>query len=129
MRNASLSRKWAGRGLMGLALLHTLAVVLGGASALGQLFAERFFDPARGDPTRLAPFWALEFGGMLFLVGWMMKRSADGLPLVSRALACTLFALCCFGAVVVPVGGFWLVIPLALWLFLTPSPPPNVKAS
>jgi len=118
-------QKWAGLGLMALSLLHTTALCVGGAEAILQLFAERWFDPAGGDHARLAPFWAFEFGGLLFIVGWMMSRSAQGKPPVSRALACTLLGLVVLGAVVVPVGGFWLAIPLAAWLLLTPGARPS----
>jgi hypothetical protein len=112
--------RWPGYGLIALGLLHTAALGVGGAAAIRQLFAHGWWNPAAGDPMRLTPLWSFEFGAFLVVIGWLLARVGRGLAPVSRPLAAVLLALFVLGAVVVPVGGFWLGIPLALWLFARP---------
>jgi hypothetical protein len=107
-----------GYGLVGLGFLHTAALAVGGASAIRQMFARGLWDAGHGDPMRLTPFWSFQFGALLIVIGWVLARSARGLRPVSRPLAATLLALFAFGAVVVPAGGFWLGLPLAVWLLV-----------
>jgi hypothetical protein len=107
-----------GYGLVGLGFLHTAALAIGGASAIRQMFARGVWNAGHGDPMRLTPFWSFQFGALLIVVGWILVRTARAQHPVSRPLAATLLALFTFGAVVVPAGGFWLGILLALWLLV-----------
>lgn len=64
-------------------------------------------------------FWFLLFGGLLWLLGhmtqWIETRYSD----VPRSLGWGLLGIALIGILVMPVSGFWLVIPQAYLLLKT----------
>ena len=108
-----------GTALIVLGVLHTLATLGGGGEAVVEMILAgwwRTADITRAEPMRVAVFWSLQFGALLGLIGWLLRRAGLGRHGVSRAWAGTFGAVCLIGAVAVPVGGFWIGAGFAAWL-------------
>jgi hypothetical protein len=118
MDEATSCRKHRVAGVLMMALggLHTLATVAGGGDALVDMARAGLFDAAGRDWYRLAVFWSLQFGALLFLAGWLLHRRGAGRTLFARPIGCFVVVVFTLGAVVVPLGGFWLGILLGAWM-------------
>ncbi|MCB9687504.1 MAG: hypothetical protein H6738_04355 [Alphaproteobacteria bacterium] len=124
--------RWRGRALVGIAGLHTaftatiaagvgytpeLMEVAGGSAPLTRML------PGMGsvqppDMPALAMFWSMAFGVATGLLGLLIDQLEREGVTVSGVVAGGLLLLGAVGAVLVPVGGFWLVLPVAgslLW--------------
>jgi hypothetical protein len=60
-----------------------------------------------------AAFWALLFGFMLILVGLLLPGNRQPIP---KSAALTLLLVILIGITIMPSGGFWLGLPVAIGL-------------
>jgi hypothetical protein len=119
----------SGRLLVATGVLHNAVGVAAGSGALPQaglpprnLFKDIWRDGAiaaiEPDPARMALFWFLMFGCVLMAWGAQIhsaERARAPLPTWSGF---SLLGLGLIGVALVPVSGFWLVLPQALWMLL-----------
>ena len=102
-------KRWIGRWLVAVAVLHT-----GVALALfGNTYRTMWSDGLWG-AGHSAAAWLLLFGILALAAGLAVsavERSGARLP---RSLGVALLGLAVLGIVLMPVSGFWLVLPPAL---------------
>ena len=112
------ARRWRGRALCLIALVHT-GFAFGEFPEVWQgLFAAGLLDSVGRDPLRGAVAWFFLFGVLLWLLGMavdLLERQVPGWR--SPALGGALLLLLGLGVVLMPASGFWLVLPVALSLF------------
>ena len=108
---------WIGRYLIVVAALHpVVSMLIYGPVYLGML--ERgVFNTVNRDPLRSAAIWFLLFGGPVLLLG-MTINSLERKPDFTQAssLGLGMLLLCIFGVVLMPMSGFWLLMPVAIAL-------------
>lgn len=110
-------RVTAGALVAGIGMVHNLLGFVLGAAPLLEILSAGGFNAVTDDrPWRLAIFWFLWFGWALMLLGgtWhWAERSGLTLP---RWGGAALIALGLGGAFFMPVSGFWLVVPVGVWV-------------
>ena len=109
--------QWAGPTLIAIGVLHTIV--------MGVLFFGVYWDivaagmlntvSETANPLWGAAFWALLFGFLLMIIGGLLPGNRKPVPLAIRF---GLFAVILLGIVIMPTGGFWLGLPVALALML-----------
>lgn len=98
--------------LIATGIIHnTLGVILG-SSSLAAIARSGFFHSVDPHFDRMAIFWFL-FAGFGMMMWGQLILSMRAVP---RSFAYSLLALCCVGALMMPISGFWLVIPQALYM-------------
>ncbi|WP_371324533.1 DUF6463 family protein [Dechloromonas sp. ZY10] len=112
------ARRWRGRALCLIALVHT-GFAFGEFPEVWQaLFADGLLDSVGRDPLRGVVAWFFLFGVLLWLLGMavdLLERQVPGWR--SPALGGALLLLLGLGVGLMPASGFWLVLPVALSLF------------
>lgn len=103
--------------MVGLGMLHTLAS-LGPMDGWQQLIELGVWNAGFGNWYVAAIFWSFIAGPLMGLFGWAILRYGHGKPPLSRGMGGLLFATAMFGAVVWPVGGFWLVALVGLYVMV-----------
>ncbi|MCA9491229.1 MAG: hypothetical protein KC621_14965 [Myxococcales bacterium] len=122
--------RWRGRALVAIAGLHTAFSAM---IAAGVGFTPELLEAAGGsapltrmlpgmgsvqppDMPALAMFWSMAFGAAIGLLGLLIDQlERDGVR-VGAPVVVGLLLLGVVGAVLVPAGGFWLVLPVAVSL-------------
>lgn len=105
-------RIWIGRYLVAVALIHTAFGLIAGAGTLRQMLAIGVFNSAEATHMSQALSWYLLFGAPLALLGMsitLLERS--GTLAGTRGLGIGLLCLLVAGVVLMPMSGFWLIIP------------------
>ncbi len=113
-----LDRRWIGRWLIGMGVIHTIAGLVFHGSALGEIAAAGIWNTldAQGrDGGRSLAFWFLIAGFILALLGalvdWIERHHGGRVP---SLLGWSLLALAALGIVLVPTLAFWLLLPPAI---------------
>lgn len=106
-------RRWIGRWLFGVGVVHNLVGVYFFLPVLADIAAAGLWDAVDMDPMRNLAFWFLFSGFLIMLLGyvtdWIEARTPAPLP---PALGWALLALLVAGVVTMPASGFWLLIPV-----------------
>ncbi|MBH5319616.1 hypothetical protein I6N90_17610 [Paenibacillus sp. GSMTC-2017] len=104
--------------LMLTGLLHTVVVLIFGATQLQIIVAEGFWNTVgSGQGDRDAVFWSLLFGFMIIVTGYMVNWILKHKGIVPPAgFGWILLAVGLIGVIMMPVSGFWLVLPQAVIL-------------
>lgn len=113
------TRPWKGRWLLAVALLHTAVAAILFAPQWRALWQRGVFNAVAGDVHMGNAIWFLLFGAVLALLAWevtALERSQP--PAALRPMGWCLLALVAAGLVLMPVSGFWLVLPPALALLV-----------
>lgn len=113
------ARPWKGRWLLAVALLHTVVGAILFAPQWQALWQRGVFNAVAGDVHLGNAIWFLLFGAVLALLAWevtALERSQP--PAALRPMGWCLLALVLAGVVLMPVSGFWLVLPAALALLV-----------
>lgn len=112
-------REWdrhSGALLVGTGALHTLVGVAAFRRQLAGIRRDGYWNTMDTHQDRQSAFWFLYSGlGLIFtgqVASWA-RRETGRLP---RSLGWSLLAASAAGVVLMPVSGFWLVIPQALLL-------------
>ncbi|MCI3918872.1 DUF6463 family protein [Paenibacillus sp. TRM 82003] len=100
-------------------LLHSVIGLILFWDALLPIVTEGLWNTMKeGDWERLNAFWFMMFGFLLILIGymvsWVLKQTQLRPP---AAVGWSILAIGIIGAVIMPISGFWLVLPQA-WLLL-----------
>jgi hypothetical protein len=109
-------RRWIGRWLCGVGVLHSALGIAAFRESLAGMIADGGWNAMGSDPARQLAVGFLVAGVSLLLVGVIVdaaERDGRALP---PAFAWGLLALCVAGIVVGPRTGVWLVLPAAVAL-------------
>ncbi|MEL6408007.1 MAG: DUF6463 family protein [Chloroflexota bacterium] len=103
--------------LIAIALLHQVVGLIFYSSALHDILQAGILN-AVVPPfwERDAAFWFLMFGGLLLLIGWVVQWLMDSVGTIPAFLGWGLLIVCVLGVILMPLSGFWLVIPLAIMM-------------
>lgn len=110
---------WIGRWLLVVAALHTLATWFNFQEPLKDIVRQGIFDSLGHDPLKGVAVWFFLFGLLMVPLGLAvtaLERQAAHKPL--KQVAGWILMLCALGVVLMPVSGFWLVVPPAIVLLL-----------
>ena len=100
--------------LMATGIIHNLAGVVMGWRVLIDIGASGFFNSINNEMDRNAIFWFLFAGFMMIIMGKLMQHYLEADWNLPMWLGISLLALSLVGCVMMPVSGFWLVIPQAI---------------
>ncbi|NEQ51840.1 MAG: hypothetical protein F6K11_17150 [Leptolyngbya sp. SIO3F4] len=111
-------KAWIGKVLIFIAICHSIVGFIVYRSVLDNIFNDGVFNTiAIGEnPNRESAFWFLYTGFMLLLIGGFvdyLERLDLDIPLV---LIIAFSTLTIIGIAVMPVSGFWLLVPPVLGL-------------
>jgi len=107
-------KRWMGRWLMAVAVLHTAFGLVVFRAQWVQLVQAGLFDGVAGDATRGKAVWFVLFGIALLLFGLVvdaMEKVAAPMP---AAVGTGMLILTLLGVLLMPGSGFWLVFPPAI---------------
>ena len=108
--------------LMLIAVIHNIFGAVIFSEQLLAIGRHGVFDSIQRHWDRGLAIWFLLFGVVFFLLGalvqWMMNRWGE----VPAFMGWGMLALCVLGVVLMPDSGFYLGIPVAIAMLLTPKP-------
>ena len=104
---------WVGPSLIAIGTLHTLVMVVSFWNEYLTLISSGLFNTLNleADPMLAVAFWALQFGGLLILIGLQMPSTRSP---VSWAFRTLFFLVVVMGIIIMPSGGFWLALPACI---------------
>lgn len=109
-------KRWIGRWIVGVGILHTLFGVIMGVSTLWAISHEGVWNSIDGHPGRPEVFWFLTSGFLIILLGalvdWLEGRGLTP----PRFFGWSFLALLVVMIVLMPVSGVWLLVPPVLGL-------------
>ena len=109
-------KRWIGRWIVGVGILHTLFGVIMGISTLWAISHEGIWNSIDGHPGRPEVYWFFVSGFLLALLGalvsWLEVRGLTP----PRSFAWGFLALLIVMLVLMPASGTWLLLPPALGL-------------
>lgn len=108
------------KALIGIAIAHSMVGIILYRPILNILVKDRVFNTIvlGGNPNRESAFWFLYAGFMLLLIGGFvdyLERLDLDIPLFVIIVFSTLTVM---GAIVMPISGFWLLIPPTIGLII-----------
>jgi Family of unknown function (DUF6463) len=113
-----MNPKLSGRLLIITGVIHTLVGLLIGYPYLLEMWQAGLWNSVDPDMSRVAIFWFLLFGFLLMILGQMVASYTHP---ISKMLSWSLLILSIVGAFMMPISGFWLVIPQAIYLLWQPQ--------
>ena len=106
--------------LIATGIIHNLLGFLMGWKTLVEIANSGFFNSVNDQMDRNAIFWFLFGGFMMMLMGHFMhlyiKENHKPLP---PSIGYYLLILTIAGCIIMPISGFWLVVPQALVIILS----------
>lgn len=109
-------QRFTGHSLIAVGALHTLVGIMSFGRPLAGIARDGMFNAVDPHPERQAAFWFLLTGALLVVLGqstrWAQRRTGT----VPGSLGTSLLVISLAGVVLMPVSGFWLLLPSA---FLT----------
>lgn len=124
-------RRLSGPLLMATGVLDLLYVLVFHFRQLAAIAGDGFFGAVELDPFQLdreVAFWHLTFGAMVFILGGLVHWTQSRTGTLPAFLGWSLLALGLFGAVLVPVSGFWLVLAQAVMMLAVARREATVEA-
>ena len=116
MMQSLAQRRWKGRWIMVVAVLHLVVGLAMASQFFAQMVGEGWFNTANGLGQSLT-IWFLAFAPTLFLIGLFTDRfekNKEQLPIV---VPIVMSALLIFLLSAQPVSGGWLLVPPTLAMF------------
>lgn len=114
-----MNRRWIGKWIIGVAILHTVFGLVSFGRFLKPVIQRGVFNAIGGDVPAAFAVWFLLFGAALLIAGMAiaMLENALAQPL-PKSLGWSLLLLAIVGIVLMPASGFWLIFPPALAVLL-----------
>lgn len=106
--------KNSGNILITTGVIHNIFGVVMGWPVLVDIGRSGFVNSVTSEHDRNATFWFLFGGFMMIMLGKLMQNCTDSGWLLPKWLGVSLLILSLIGCIMMPVSGFWLVIPQAL---------------
>lgn len=116
-----MMKKYVGELMITTALLHTVVGLLAGYAQLAEIARSGFFNSIDPHFDRIAIFWFLSYGALLFLIGGMMRWMQQQTGRLPSWLAWVLWGMGVPSVILMPISGLWLLFPLG-WLAYEPAP-------
>ena len=107
-------RRWIGRWLLGVGLIHILFGIVVFRSVWNTLLAEGLINTVNGQPEREFPVWFMVTGFLTLFGGALIDRMearGDALP---PFVGWSLLILTAAILVLMPISGGWLLLPGAI---------------
>lgn len=114
-------KKWIGKWVMFVALGHTVVGITFFGSVYRELLASGLYSTITSEKTGLAVWFAL-FGAVLFIAGMLISALESNDVRIPRSVGVALLLLTVLGVVLMPVSGFWLMIPAVVAILLRKAP-------
>jgi hypothetical protein len=124
-------RRLSGPLLLATGVLDLLYVLVFHSRQLAAIAGDGFFGAVELDPSQLGretAFWHLTFGAMVVILGGLVHWTQSRTGTLPAFLGWSLLALGLFGAILVPVSGFWLVLPQAVMMLVVARREATAKA-
>jgi hypothetical protein len=106
--------RFTGQILMLIGVLHTLVGLLTYASPLVDIARDKVFNAVGPHTDRQAAVWFLMTGAALLLSGYLTHWTQRRTGTLPAALGWSLLAIAAVGLVLMPISGFWLIVPAAV---------------
>ena len=106
--------RYCGEVLIATSLLHALVGVLAFSRPLVAIGRGRFVNAVEPHLERQLAFWFLTSGVLIFALGQLTRWAQRRTGALPASLGWTLLALAVAGVILMPVSGFWLVLPQAV---------------
>lgn len=106
--------KNSGNLLIATGILHNIIGFVMGWSVLTEIVRSGFVNSINDEMDRNAIFWFLFAGFSMIALGKLMQDCLDADWRLPRWLGPSLLVSSLIGCIMMPVSGFWLVIPQAL---------------
>lgn len=120
-------KRWIGRTLVAIGLLHTVFGVVAFRSVWEALFQEGLLNTVNRQPLREAAYWFLFFGFVLLLLGALIDWCEAQQSRLPAFLGWGLLAMTLVGVVVMPISGMWLaLIPTVGLIRQQTAPAPKI---
>lgn len=114
-------KQWIGRWVMFVALGHTVVGITFFGSVYRELLAHGLYNSITSEKAGLAVWFAL-FGVVLFVIGMLLSALESTNARIPKSVGVALLLLTVLGVVLMPVSGFWLMIPAILAILLKKAP-------
>lgn len=114
-------KKWIGKWVMFVALGHTAVAIAFFGSAYRELLGRGLYNTVNSATAGLAVWFAL-FGAVLFIVGMLVSALESRQVAVPKTVGVALLLLTVLGVVLMPVSGFWLMLPAIAAILLKKTP-------
>ncbi len=114
-------RRLSGPLLMATGVLDLSYVLVFHSRQLAAIAQDGFFDAVELDPAqfdRETAFWHLAFGTMVLILGGLVHWAQARTGTLPAFLGWSLLAFGLFGVILVPVSGFWAVLPQAVLMLV-----------
>lgn len=124
-------RRLSGPLLMATGVLDLLYVLVFHSRQLAAIAGDGFFGAVELDPAqfdRETAFWHLTFGTTVLILGGLVHWAQSRTGTLPAFLGWSLLALGLFGAILVPVSGFWLVLAQAVMMLVVARRAATAKA-
>jgi len=113
-------RRYVGLAVLMIGIIHILYVFATMRRPLAAIACDGVFNAVEPHIDREASFWSFWFGVLLATVGRLIQVIASRGEHVPMMAGWVLLGLGVFGGILMPIGPFWIAIPLGL-LILVPS--------
>lgn len=114
-------KQWIGRWVMFVALGHTVVGITFFGSVYRELLANGLYNSITSEKAGLAVWFAL-FGVVLFVIGMLLSALESINTRIPKSVGVALLLLTGLGVVLMPVSGFWLMIPAIVAILLRKAP-------
>lgn len=115
--------KFSGHLLIGTGILHNTIGLFIGWDVLKAIFESGVVNSINNEMDRNAVFWFLFSGFMMMLFGQLITDYIkENTKPISKSLGVYLLLLTVIGCIMMPVSGFWLVLPQALIIIFASRP-------
>ena len=111
-------KHWIGRWLSGVAIIHVVIAVVVYRRIPFLILERGVFNTVTSDPVIGAFVWSVFFGAVAFIGGIAVNALEKSSSPIPKSLGWSLLTLAIVGVVLVPVSGFWLIIPPAIVILL-----------
>ena len=116
-------RKLCGPLLMATGVLDILYVLVFHSGQLATIARDGFFNAVDPDVAfstfdRETAFWHFAFGAMALILGGLIHWTQARTGTLPAFLGWSLLALCVLALVLMPVSGFWVVLPQAVMMIV-----------
>jgi hypothetical protein len=110
--------KNSGKLLIATGVFHNVIGFVAGWRVLVEIVRSGFINSINGQMDRNFIFWFLFGGFMMIIMGKLMQDYLETDWQLPKWLGISLLVLSIIGCVMMPVSGFWLVIPQAILILI-----------
>ncbi len=124
-------RRLSGPLLMVTGVLDLLYVFVFHSRQLAAIAQDGFFNAVELDPTqfeRETAFWHVTFGTTVLILGGLVHWAQARTGTLPAFLGWSLLALGLFGVILMPISGFWAVLPQAVLMLVVARRRATVEA-